>query len=912
MPGSRPHAYHRRVAALVLGALAVGFAVHDVHTYRFDNGLTLHVAPGHAAPVAAIQAWVGVGSADEAPHEVGMAHAVEHMLFKGSAGYGLGELTRGIERGGGEINAWTAYDHTVYHAVLGRDHVDTAIHAMGDALIEPLVDPAELARERQVILEEIRQGSDDPARSVAQSLFATAFVTHPYRRPVIGSAESVARIGERELVAFFRNYYVADNLTLVVAGDVDPERVQRSVGRRFRAMPSGRPARRIAPEPTQTEPRASCAHREVAEAYLAVGFHVPALRHPDVAALDVAAILLGQSESARLPRELRDRDELVTSAYAHLHALRDPGLLVLSATTRPADAPRSLGALVERSASLVDDLGADELDKARIAVETAQVRQLETVQGRARSLGWHQMVAGDPQFGHVYLDRVRAVRRHDVASAMRRYVHAGNASVAAILPAPRGKKLTPHAWAKQAETRVRKAIPPAPAAAALPERRIVLPSGVTLVVRRDPSVPVVAMRAVWRGGQRLEDAAHAGASALIARMLTRGCGGRDAQAIADQIDRLGGALSGVAGRNSFGVSAEWLARSWQPGLALLADCVLEPAWPAAELTRERKLLLDDQVAQAQSPSQVAFRLFSQALYGAHPYSRDALGTADSITNLSRNDVIAFYRDRYPVSGMTLAIVGDIDIDDVVAEVTRRFGDLPKLDAARPPALAPLVLDGRSGADREVYRYLDRAQAHLVVGFPGATVDAADRFSLEVLVAILGGQGGRLFAELRDRQALVYRVSAHSVEGLDPGFVAIYLSCAPDKLDAAVTAVRGELAKVREAGVTTAEVERAQNYLIGSHQIAMQRRAAIANAMAYHDAYGLGWQSWNDYDNQIRAVTPSSVATAAASYLRDDRAIIATVRPPAVTPGAAKRSKLPAPTLPLPPAKHPPPRPRGNV
>ncbi|HEY0991693.1 MAG TPA: pitrilysin family protein, partial [Kofleriaceae bacterium] len=136
--------------------------------------------------MAAVQAWVAVGSADEAPHEAGVAHLIEHMLFKGSARYGLGELVRTIERAGGEINAWTAFDHTVYHAVLGGDGVDTALHALGDALIEPRVDPGELAREREVILEEIRQRSDDPARSVAQSLFATAFVAHPYRRPVIG------------------------------------------------------------------------------------------------------------------------------------------------------------------------------------------------------------------------------------------------------------------------------------------------------------------------------------------------------------------------------------------------------------------------------------------------------------------------------------------------------------------------------------------------------------------------------------------------------------------------------------------------------------------------------------------------------------------------------------------------------
>jgi zinc protease len=928
MPGPRPRAYHLAAAALValvsLGQSAAALpAVQDVHTHRLDNGLTLHIAPGHPAPVAAVQAWLGAGSADEAAGEAGVAHVVEHMLFKGSAGYGLGELVSAIERGGGEVNAWTSFDHTVYHAVLGADHVDAAIHALGDALLEPRVDPDELAREREVILEEIRQGSDDPARGVAQNLFATAFVTHPYRRPVIGTAGSVQQIGERELLGFFRRFYVADNLTVVVAGDVDPDRVHRAVERRFRAMPSGRPPRRGPAEPPQTAPRAACSHRELGEAYLAIGFHVPAVRHPDLAALDVAAIVLGQGESARLPRLLRDGEQLVTSAHASLHALRDPGLLVLSATARPGDAPRTVSALVDRSAALIDDLSASELDRARIAIEAAWVRQLETAQGRARALGWHAAVAGDPQFGHVYLDWIRAVRRHDVARVMQRYLRPANASVAAILPpAPRARPGT--AWARQAERRVTRALSAAASPPPPVERRVVLASGLTLLVRRDPSVPIVAMRAVWRGGQRIEDAGHTGASALLARMLTRGCGARDAGAVADQIDRLGGALSAVAGRNSFGVAAEWLAGSWRSGLELLADCILEPTLPGGELARERRLMIDDQRVQAGSPSHAVFRLFSETLYGAHPYARDPLGSPDALAALSRDALAAFYRARYPVAGLTLAIAGDVEVDEVIAAAEQRFGPVarPVARRAAPPAVrgvarsetaggGPRGIDGKPAEDREVYRYLERAQAHLVIGFPGATVDAADRFALEVLVAILGGQSGRLFAELRDRRALAYRVSAHSVEGVDPGFVAIYLSCAPDKLGAAVAGVREQLARLRSDGVTAAEVERAQSYLIGSHRIAMQRRAAVASAMAYHEAYGLGWQAWTDYDAAIRAVTPAAVAGAVATYLRDDRAITATVRPPAATPGATRRSRLPA-GPPLPPAKHPPPRTRGNV
>ncbi len=657
--------------------------------------------------------------------------------------------------------------------------------------------------------------------------------------------------------------------------------MRRSVEKRFRAMPSGRPQRRTVHEPAQTAPRAVATFRDVSEAYLSVGFHVPPARHPDVAALDVAAILLGESESARLPRVLRDQEQLATSAHAHVHALRDPGLLVLSATSRPREANQAVGGLVDQARALVDELSDDELEKARIAAEAGFVRQLETAQGRARTLGWNATVAGDPRFAHVYLDRIRAVRRYDLAAAVQRYVRPENATVAAILPKAKGRQT----FARDAEKRVRSALAQPIAAPAIVEKRVVLASGAVVIVRRDPSVPVVAMRAVWRGGLRVEDDARAGATSLLARVITRGCGKLDSGAVADRVDRLGGSLGAVAGRNSFGIASEWLARSWQQGFELLADCITAPALPADELKREKRLVLDDQTAQGDNPTQVAFRLFADALYGDHPYHRDVLGTPKSIGDLSRADLAAFYRDQYPLAGMTLAIVGDVDVDDVIARATKRLGGKP---APAPRAsVKPPVFDG----PKEVYRFLERQQAHLVIGYPGATVDAKDRFALEVLIAVLGGQSGRLFSELRDKQGLVYRVSAHSVEGVDPGFVAVYLACAPDKLEAAVSAVRGELARIRDAAPSAEEIERAKSYLIGSHQIAMQRRAAVANAIAYHEAYGLGWQTWAGYDDAIRAVTSADLLAAAKTYLRADREITATVRPSVATPGAKKRGKL---------------------
>ncbi|HTJ43381.1 MAG TPA: pitrilysin family protein [Kofleriaceae bacterium] len=884
------------------------------HTYRLDNGLTVVIAPHRVAPVVAMQAWVGVGSADEGPREAGIAHAVEHMLFKGTAKRGVGEVTGAIEAAGGDINAWTSFDQTVMHVVVARRSFDVGLDVLADTLIDARLDAGEWERERAVILEEIRQSADDPVKNVARALFDTAFVAHPYRRPVIGSAERVRAITRRQLMEFYRSWYVAGNTTLVIAGDVDEDHARAQIARAFARMPEGAPRRRPASEPPQVAPRARVLVQDVREAYLGLGFHAPPLASPDSALLDVAAVVLGQGQSSRLERTIQRDRQLVTGVWAYQQAMRDPGLFVISATARARDLRDAVRAIGEELVA-VETIGSAEVDKAKAAIEADQIYQLETAQGVARKLGWYHATAGDVAFERVHLERVRAATPASVRAAVRRHLVIERASVAATVPRAiaRGDRART-ALARSLVTHARrgmKRVAKAPAAQKPKDAvvREVLPNGMVVLIKPDPSVPVVAMRAVWPGGVRLEDASTNGITSLLAHWITRGCGDRDAAALTETIDRMGGGLAGAAGRNSFGLRAEWLARSWDQGLDLLADCVIAPRFDGTELAGERRRLLDDLGARDDSASAAAFRLFSEALYKSHPYRLDVAGSPDAIATLDADTVAQFYRDHFPVGAMTLAIVGDVDPDQVLARVRARFGAAPKAKTSAPKVAKEQFAD-RKATEREVYRYLDREQAHLVIGFPGTTVDSPDRFALEVLATILGGPSGRLFAEVRDRQGLAYRVSAHSAPGLDPGYVAIYLSCSPDAIDRAQAAVTGEIDRVVADGVTDDEVARAVTYLVGAHEVALQRRSAVATALAFHEAYGLGWSEWSRYPDHMHAVTAKDVARVAKRYLSWDLAVTATVRPPALSPGAAKRARL-RQQIDRSRHEHPPRRPKEN-
>lgn len=873
--------------------------------YQLPNGLTVVLQENHAARVVAFQAWVAVGSADEPPELAGIAHVFEHMLFKGTARRGVGQIAHEVEAAGGEINAWTSFDQTVYHLVLASRFFDTGLDILADALQNSSFDPAELERELKVVLEEVKQGEDNPSRVATQALFGAAYVRHPYRRPVIGYTKTVKSFTRERLLDFFHRWYVANNVTLVVVGDFDTKRAQAAIAQAFGGM-AARPLARARDaagrrEPQQKAPRARVVSQDVRETQLSVAFHIPGIHDDETATLDLLAIILGQGDSSRLVRTVKRQQQLVSDAYAYSYTPRDPGLLVAGATFPPDQLDAAMAAVLAETFRLChDEVTEEELGKAKAIIESDAIYQKETVQGQARKLGFFETVGGGIAWEEEYNRQIRAVTPATLLAVARRYLRVDNATVAALVPQARAgdagrleQQLLGQLERAWDDARQRWA-PRASLASRADEEvvRVKLPSGARILVKRDPSVGLVAMRAVWIGGLRYEDGRVNGVNNLLAALVTRGTRNLSGDELAHEIETMAGSIGGFSGRNSFGVRAELLARHWQRGLELLADCILQPAFAADELEKERRQALEEIRTQADNISSEAFRLFQQTLYKKHPYRFDVLGTADSVAGLTRRKLTDYYKRHMAPAQMTLAVVGDVDPQAVVAKARALFGEARK--GATPPERPPAPWDAAHPvAAEEVVKFQNKQQAHVVYGFPGTTITDPDRFPLEVLATILSGQGGRLFVELRDKRGLAYRVSAFSVEGVDPGYFAVYIACSPENLGVAVRGIEDELGRIVATPVPRAELERAKRYLVGAHEISLQRRAALASTLAFHEAYGVGWDEYRRYAPGILAVTAADVQRVAKKYLDRARAIVATVKPeeaaPAAQPSRAARA-----------------------
>jgi len=826
---------------------------------KLASGLTVLLRELRVAPVAEVQIWAGVGAADEGPDEAGLAHFHEHMLFKGTATRGVGEIAGAVESVGGRINAFTSFDATCYHATLPSDATLLGLDVLADAVQHSVFDPVEVAREVEVVLEEIRRSDDDPQHVLGDAVFQTVFQVHPYRAPVLGTPASVAAFDAERVRRFYRRWYVPSNLVVVAAGDLDGDAFLARVARAFAGAAPGAVARRRPAEPPQQALRLRILERPFERASVELCWPAVRFVHPDAAPLDLLAFVLGQGESSRLDRRVRAELGLADRIDASCYTPLDPGVFGIGADIDPVDTPALLEAvLCEIEALRHAPVGEEELEKARRNFLAAKAWEQESVSGIGRKLGSAMLLTGDPGYEDRYLAQVRATTRDDLLRVAREWLVPECLSLTAIAPtgaAPREAELRDAVARGIASARRRFAAPRRAAAPSPSTHAYVLENGARLLVQPRREIPVVSARAALLGGQLVETEETAGLGSFLASLWTRGTEAHAAADFARRVESLAANVNGFSGRSSCGVTLDCPSESFPAVLDLFAEALLTPAFADEEIERERRETLAGIARREDRLGVRAFDLFAHTLFERHPYRLPIPGTPETVARFDHEALLEHQDRLVRADNLVIAVAGDVDPDTCAALVTERFTGFvggSTVEASLPP---------HEPAPRAVRRAIERkerAQAHLVVGFRGLDVHDRERHALEVLCQILSGQGGRLFLELRDKKSLAYTVNATNVEGLAPGFVALYIATAPEKLDEARAGLLDELRRTVDAEPAAAELERARRALLGSFAIERQRSAVRALQLALDARYGLAGDVDVDYPERIRAVGAGDV------------------------------------------------------
>ncbi|WP_181233969.1 M16 family metallopeptidase [Enhygromyxa salina] len=852
-------------------------------------------APGYRG-VVSIQLWVAAGAACERKREHGCAHLLEHMVFKPvvSANGDRRDLAAVIEQLGGDVNAFTSHDETVFHATVPADAFVETLDVMVGSLIDREFDADELAREQEVVVEEIRQYADDPSARSVQTMMADLYEDHPYARPVLGEESEVCALTGGILRGWARRQHRGERVVLVVAGPVPFEQVEASARRLLGDLPAGRRARaRPGPVPL-TQPRVRVVREDVQEAYLRLGWLGGDALALEGVALDVAAIALGQGESSRLATGARRRDRLVSDAYASYLGGLASGTFMISAQA-DADVVEAATAalLAEIDALARAPLEAEEFARAQAVLRSSLVYRRETVQGQAHALAYFAAASGRLGAEAEYFEILAGLTPDQVRDVCARYLGRERGAITILVPRDKVDARAARAMCRRilrscqvdagsgrpAARLARLArLDQQPTCDELGTWCVTHRSGLRIVARPDPSLSIVAGWLVWPGGLRLESGRNAGISSLTGALLNRGNASRDGDTLAREIEGLAAVLDGFSGHNSIGLQTESLAEHFPAVLTRALECALDPTFAPEEIDEARRIVIADLDADADDPGHLAYRQMLAALYGAHPHGRDLRGTHTSLARFDHAKVARNWARNYPIGRAVLSLAGKFDLDAVLAQIDRQ------LEPAETEPSGPMPTWPGAGAKwprRPIEQVIEREreQGQCVIGFPGLPLGDPDGAALDVLCAVLGGQAGRLFESLREREGLVYQVGASSSEHIDAGHVVFHAAASQDKLDAARAAIEVQIARIMAEPVAAAELDRAKRWLVGQFESGLQRRSRVASRMVFGEAYGLGVNYYLRYPERVQRVNREQLQVLAKRLLDPRRQVTVLVRSP---------------------------------
>jgi zinc protease len=436
------------LALIFLGWLYFCGAVQTAHSAspeevfetRLDNGLQVLLNPQKQAPIVSIQVWYNVGARNESLGKSGLAHLTEHLMFRGTPKVGPKQYARIIQKNGGQNNAFTSRDYTVYYENMAPDRVKIALELEADRMTGLSVNEDLFLTERKVVQEERRlRVKDDPTASLFEEVLATAFKSHPYKHPVTGWMEDLEKLTLADFLSFYRTYYSPDQVTLIITGRFDKESLLPIIEETFGRLPGRKAALPLTVDepPQEAEKRVVLQRAEARLPYVILAFHVPAFPHPDAFALKVMAQIMGRGKSSRLYERLVYREQKVLSAgIGYSFDSRDPFLFFLYAQAMPERTPEETeqGLLHELADWEKNPPTEDEIKRAQNQIEAEFIFSQDSVFNQGMMLGKFQGLGGW-KGKDAFIPGIRSVGAADLLRVYERYFKSKSKTTGVLIPA---------------------------------------------------------------------------------------------------------------------------------------------------------------------------------------------------------------------------------------------------------------------------------------------------------------------------------------------------------------------------------------------------------------------------------------------------------------------------------------------
>lgn len=859
-----------------------------VYKRQLANGMTVLVRPVHTLPKVSIQIWYNVGSKDEKTNEKGIAHLIEHMIFKGTQKLSESDINIITHLLSGSTNAFTSWDYTGYLFNMPVQHWHEVLPILADCMQNVSFKDDHLNSEMKAVIQELKMYRDNYQRTLIMEMMSSIFPDHPYHFPVIGYKQDLFDVHADRLRAFYKKHYAPNNATLVVVGDVDVQDVFAQAKKYFEQIPANKNYEKEKFYHNKDLLSHSVTiYRDVQQPFVVAAYVIPGAENKNEHLVDVLNYILGSGKGSRLYRKLVDELQLATSFSSFPFLLFDHGVFLLTFEPKDVKDIAKIKQIIQKEIDSIvkDGLSDEEVTRALKQARMQYYGLLESIETQAREIGRAYLSTGDENFAFHFLDKSKKEIQKEIQHLLKEHFKKANMHSGLILPLDENDKKE---WAKlqkesdeydvkflAARGRTSPIEPPSYVKNITVKeaerfdfpkyQTIVLSNGLKVLYYNNPNTPKINLMVDFKARPYYDSDLLPGLYQFVAGMLTEGTKNYTAVELAKELEERGMSLQVVPG----GISMSMLASDLSKGLELLEEIITSPRFDEDEIEKVRTQLLTEIKLFWDNPSQFASQLVAQELYKGHPFSKNILGTEDSIKKITRKDLVEFHKKYFTPQGARLALVGDIGayaLNEVLEKELSGWQG-KAIEEITFPKLTPVN-------PCEKIHPINRDQA--VLCFAGLSVERknADFDKLLLFDQIFGGGAlgslhSKLF-QLREQSGLFYTIGGSLVSGASeqPGIVVVKTIVSLDRLAEAEKAIKDVITKAVDE-ITPAELEEAKHAIVNSMVNNFATNSGMAAVFLNLDRYGFPSDYFDTRAQKLAGITIDQVKEAVKKVLRND-------------------------------------------
>ncbi len=808
------------------------FILNAQQIEKLDNGLTFISLQNNKVPLATFQIWIKAGSIYETDYPgSGISHFVEHLLFTDTKKYTGIEIAKFMKEQGCDMNGYTSFEQTVYHFTLPSENLRKIIPYVKEMVFEPAFKNEQIEKERNVILKEINMNVDDPNRYFSNLIFSSSYNQSLFQYPIIGLADLFKKINKNDLLQYYKSHYVPDNMAIVLVGDFNNDvknliiKEFSSLDRQFFKTPA------LIDEPEQMHDKVIIQYRnDIQLPRMAMTWKTIDIRHKDLFALDLLAMMLSSGYNSILNRVLKEKLQYVNSIDASSYTPIKKGVFIIDAELNPGIKIEQVkNEILSILKTINKYITMEELNKIKLVALKNYYAGKETINSQAADLGINWISTDDIYFSKYYTEGLRAVSKNDILNVVKKYFYKDNLTLIGLLPEK--EKKTSSQEAKSGEKDI--------------VQTDVLNNKIKLIINQNNTIPFINISFIWKAGPLFEPNAKKGISLLLSKMLLSETKKYTKEKLINQIEDKGGSIEPFAGNNSFGLSMQIFKENFQDTLKIVNEIIKNLAFNKNDMEKYRLEILQQIKQTREQIFGLGKKVLFKQMYPNYDYAYLNTGTETSIQNITIDDLKQYYKKIITPANTVISISGDLDLDQAKKIVQNNFKDWSgKSTELEEKPFTPHPLN-----TKELMEPIDKEQSLIFVAYYGISVRDENRLKADLLWNFLNGQGSGLFTNLREKKELAYYTGLFPFYGLTTGLFVFYVGTIQSKIELAKQGLNEEISRLIKNGMSQNELESSKKEFMADKMKSFQANSGMASE------YGLEYL----YNNRILNVKDYQIA-----------------------------------------------------